>query len=143
MGSLQLLRLAIRAPLARVPQRTLGTSAVSNKAIVLDQQLRDDIHPKIGSRDIVGYGSNGNAVYWDQPGFPCPAIRFKEPTPEVLQLQEKEKGDWKALLRRRKPCTGTASARPTQKWRPPRASGSCSSVLACLLSSSLDGPCGS
>ena len=58
-----------------------------------------------GSRDIVGYGSNGNAIYWDQPGFPCPAIRFKEATPEVLQLQEKEKGDWKALsVEEKKAC---------------------------------------
>merc|ERR1712039_684239 len=63
-----------------------------------DQALRDEIHPKIGNREIVGFGHNGNAIYWDQPGYPCPAVRFKEPTAEVEKLQEKEKGEWKVFL---------------------------------------------
>ena len=50
-----------------------------------------------GNRDIVGYGWNGNPVYGDREEYPFPAIRFKENTPDVLALREKEKGDWKAL----------------------------------------------
>lgn len=40
---------------------------------------------------------NGTASYIDHTDFPCPAIRFKENTPDVLALREKEKGEWKAL----------------------------------------------
>lgn len=48
---------------------------------------------------------NGQAIYFDRCEFPCPAIRFKEPTPEITQLQEKEKGDWKNLsLAEKKAC---------------------------------------
>uniref|UniRef100_A0A0B7ANT1 Cytochrome c oxidase subunit 4 n=1 Tax=Arion vulgaris TaxID=1028688 RepID=A0A0B7ANT1_9EUPU len=93
--SSHLFRLALRA--TKVPQRTISSSSVCKANIVLDQALRDEIHPKIGNREIVGYGSNGLATYIDSCEFPCPAIRFKEPTAEVIKLQEKEKGDWKNL----------------------------------------------
>uniref|UniRef100_A0A336L633 Cytochrome c oxidase subunit 4 n=1 Tax=Culicoides sonorensis TaxID=179676 RepID=A0A336L633_CULSO len=52
---------------------------------------------KIGNREVVGYGWNGEAVYADRLDFPMPPIRFKENTPDVLQLREKEKGDWKKM----------------------------------------------
>ena len=39
---------------------------------------------KIGNRDIVGYGWNGEPVYQDRVDYPMPAIRFKENTPDVL-----------------------------------------------------------
>ncbi|CAK9300414.1 unnamed protein product [Gordionus sp. m RMFG-2023] len=64
----------------------------------------------IKNRDVVGYGNNGEPVYFgtahlffksifplDIPITPCPAIRFKENTPEVLKLREKEMKDWKNL----------------------------------------------
>ncbi|BFZ19615.1 hypothetical protein BsWGS_22654 [Bradybaena similaris] len=82
---------------AKVPQRVFSSSSVCGTNVVLDQKLRDEIHPKIGNRDIVGFGINGEASYIDRCEFPCPAIRFKESTPEVLKLREKEKGDWKKL----------------------------------------------
>ena len=64
-----------------------------------------NLHAFAGNREIVGFGSNGNSIYWDHPGYPCPAIRFKEPTAEVEKLQEKEKGDWKSLsLAEKKTC---------------------------------------
>lgn len=39
---------------------------------------------KIGNRDVVGYGVNGAANYYDRVDFPMPAIRFKENTPDVM-----------------------------------------------------------
>jgi cytochrome c oxidase subunit 4 len=39
---------------------------------------------KIGNREVVGFGWNGEPTYYDRPDFPMPAIRFKESTPDVL-----------------------------------------------------------
>uniref|UniRef100_A0A069DPY2 Cytochrome c oxidase subunit 4 n=1 Tax=Panstrongylus megistus TaxID=65343 RepID=A0A069DPY2_9HEMI len=55
-----------------------------------------DTH-KIGTREIVGYGMNGMPIYADRVDFPLPAVRFRPDTPDIKQLREKEKGDWKAL----------------------------------------------
>jgi cytochrome c oxidase subunit 4 len=52
---------------------------------------------KIGNRDIVGYGWNGQPCYADRVDYPMPAIRFKENTPDIVALREKEKGDWKKM----------------------------------------------
>jgi cytochrome c oxidase subunit 4 len=93
--SSHLFRFALRA--AKVPQRTIVSSSACSRNVILDNQLRDEIHPKIGNREIVGFGINGQASYVDRCEFPCPAIRYKEPTSEIEQLREKEKGDWKNL----------------------------------------------
>lgn len=37
----------------------------------------------IGNREVVGYGINGGENYADRQDYPCPAIRFKAPTPDV------------------------------------------------------------
>jgi len=65
--------------------------------VQLSPALKNQYYPKLGNRDIVGYGFNGNPVYMDRAEFPAPAIRFKENTKEVLALRQKEKGDWKAM----------------------------------------------
>lgn len=39
---------------------------------------------RIGNRDIVGHGFNGEEVYMDRVDFPMPAIRFKANTPDVM-----------------------------------------------------------
>lgn len=52
---------------------------------------------KIGKREIVGHGWNGTACYADRTDYPMPAVRFREDTPEICALREKEKGDWKKL----------------------------------------------
>ncbi len=41
---------------------------------------------KIGSREVVGWGINGEYTYVDHIAFPMPAIRFKENTPEIQVL---------------------------------------------------------
>lgn len=38
----------------------------------------------IGAREIVGYGFNGEPTYADRTDFPMPAIRWKEPTPDII-----------------------------------------------------------
>ena len=43
------------------------------------------------------YGTNGTYSYLDKSDMPFPAIRFREDTPEIKVLREKEKGDWKNL----------------------------------------------
>lgn len=52
---------------------------------------------KIGTREVVGHGWNGQASYQDRVDFPMPAVRFREDTPEIKNLRQKEKGDWKKL----------------------------------------------
>ena len=52
---------------------------------------------KIGNREWVGFGFNGQPNYADRPDFPMPAVRFRADTPDVKVLREKEKGDWRKL----------------------------------------------
>ncbi|KAL1517638.1 hypothetical protein ABEB36_001376 [Hypothenemus hampei] len=67
----------------------------------------------IGKREIVGYGFNGQPSYVDTTMFPFPSIRWKETTPEILALREKEKGDWKQLTCEEKKALYRASFRQT------------------------------
>lgn len=55
------------------------------------------MYPRIGNREIVGYGMKGKAEYFDTVIFPCPSIRCEGDTPEIAELRKKEKGDWKQL----------------------------------------------
>lgn len=64
----------------------LGTTATANGAV-----------SKIGHREVVGHGFNGEASYIDRCDFPFPAVRFREPTAEIKAILQKEKGDWKNL----------------------------------------------
>ncbi|XP_046562878.1 cytochrome c oxidase subunit 4 isoform 1, mitochondrial-like [Haliotis rubra] len=122
--SAQLLRTVVRS--ARVPhQRSISSTAVRRQDVALDQALKDKIHPKVGNRDIVGWGFNGCASYVDRPEFPCPAIRFKENSADVMTLREKEKGDWskltleekKALYRSSFCQTYAEMKAPTGEWK--------------------------
>lgn len=47
-------------------------------------QTYADSVSKIGNRDVVGHGWNGEPIYFDRVDYPMPAIRFKENTPDVL-----------------------------------------------------------
>ncbi|XP_023015509.2 cytochrome c oxidase subunit 4 isoform 1, mitochondrial-like [Leptinotarsa decemlineata] len=57
---------------------------------------------RIGNREMVGYGMNGQPIYVDTAAFPFPAIRYQESTPEIKALYEKQKGDWKRLTKEEK-----------------------------------------
>ena len=83
------------------------------------------VKTKIGNREIVGFGVNGEESYFDDPHYPFPAIRFKEDTPEIVNLRKKEQGDWKKLtlhekkeLYRASFCQTLAeNVAPTGEWK--------------------------
>lgn len=54
---------------------------------------------QIGTREVVGYGMNGSYMYGDRLDYPYPSIRFREIKGDLIQLKEKEKGDWKNLTK--------------------------------------------
>ncbi|XP_037085706.1 cytochrome c oxidase subunit 4 isoform 1, mitochondrial-like [Pollicipes pollicipes] len=78
-----------------------------------------------GSREVLGYGFNGEPNYMDRVDFPIPAVRFKEDTAGIKVLREKEKGDWKKLtpeevqeLYRATFCKSFAEIQaPTGEWK--------------------------
>jgi hypothetical protein len=82
-----------------------STTIVQNNPIVLDNRKapppldanRMRMHPRIGNREIVGYGLKGKPEYFDLVMFPCPSIRWEADTPEIATLKKKEQGDWKQL----------------------------------------------
>jgi len=46
--------------------------------------LQSEQSTKIGNRDVVGFGFNGEPCYVDRVDYPMPSLRFKENTPDVL-----------------------------------------------------------
>jgi len=127
-----LLRQSALPRLAAISQRALSTSAANRRDVVLDAESKAAIYPRIGNRDVVGYGWNGTGSYMDRPEFPAPGIRFKENSPDIMAIREKEKGDWKNLtteevktLYRHSFCQTFAEMRaPTGEWK---------SVLAAII----------
>ncbi|XP_018571908.1 cytochrome c oxidase subunit 4 isoform 1, mitochondrial-like [Anoplophora glabripennis] len=79
----------------------------------------------ICNREIVGYGFNGEPNYVDRPDYPMPAIRWKETTPQIFALRQKEKGDWNKLTLAEKKALYRASfcqtyaefLAPTGEWK--------------------------
>nr|AAW25544.1 SJCHGC09183 protein [Schistosoma japonicum] len=59
--------------------------------------LEQKFYPHIGNREIVGFGRNGVPMYYDDIAFPYPSIRFRNHTPEIAKLREKEQGEWGKL----------------------------------------------
>ena len=111
----------------RADASTASAAAVSNKSIVqtspvvLDNRKppppldaeRMRMHPRIGNREIVGYGLKGKPEYFDLVMFPCPSIRWEADTPAIAALRNKEKGDWKQLSVEEKKQLYRASFRQT------------------------------
>jgi len=83
------------------------------------------IKTTIGSREVVGYGCNGEESYVDSVSYPFPAIRFKEETSEIAKIKVKEQGDWKkmtleekkALYRHSFAQTLCELQEPTGEWK--------------------------
>jgi len=87
---------------------------------------------KIGSREVVGWGINGQYSYIDHVACPMPAIRWRETTPEIQALKDKEKGDWKKLSNEDKKALYRASFCQTySEMRAP--TGQWKSMLGCTL----------
>jgi hypothetical protein len=82
-----------------------SATITQNGPVVLDNRKpppsldadRMRMHPRIGNREIVGYGLKGKPEYFDMVMFPCPSIRWEADVPEIAELRKKEKGDWKQL----------------------------------------------
>jgi len=70
---------------------------VPRQTVAVHQRAAYHGRARIGKREIVGFGFNGENSYADRVDFPMPAIRFREDVGEVKALREKEKGDWKKL----------------------------------------------
>jgi len=93
----------------------------------------------IGSREVVGYGMNGEAAYHDRIDFPYPAIRYQEVDDKVKALIQKEKGDWKNLSLEDKKTLYRYSFRqtfseinaPTGEWK--TIIGSVLTAVGCAL----------
>ena len=104
------------ASTATTPASSSSGSVVQSTPIVLDNRKpappldadRMRMHPRIGNREIVGYGLKGKPEYFDLVMFPCPSIRWEADTPEIAALRKKEKGDWKQLsVNEKKQCKCT------------------------------------
>lgn len=88
---------------------------------------------KVGNRDIVGFGMNGEPSYIDRHDFPCPAVRFMENKPDIVALREKEKSDWKTLSMDEKKALYRASFCSTFAEMDSLHAGEWKSVLAGVL----------
>ncbi|XP_011309583.1 cytochrome c oxidase subunit 4 isoform 1, mitochondrial-like [Fopius arisanus] len=79
-------------------QIMLSTRLLSHRIMGIHRTTRGICNrDKIGNRDVVGYGLNGTYMYMDLEMCPFPAIRFRENTPKLMALREKERGDWRRL----------------------------------------------
>merc|ERR1719250_534178 len=102
-----------------------GGSAIAGQTLA--QQKVD-----IGSREIVGYGVNGEVTYIDSVMAPFPAIRFKEDKGEIAALRTKEQGDWKKLTTEEKKALYRASFCQTlAEVEAPTGEGK--SIIGCVL----------
>ena len=72
----------------------VGHHDAHHHPIVFD---RKNVYPRIGDREIVGYGRNGEPQYYDAPDSPLPSIRWRPDSAEIKALREKANGDWSKL----------------------------------------------
>jgi len=98
----QVVRRVLQAGASAVPKRASSSMraiplAAKDPVFTLEPELKAHIHPKIGAREIVGYGIRGDGTYEDHLAFPGCAIRFQEPSSANAEIREKEKGDWKVM----------------------------------------------
>jgi len=104
-----------------------------------EQKFRDTYHPKIGNRDIVGYGRNGTYSYIDCMMYPYPAVRWEQNTGNTEALMKKAQGDWKNLtvdekksIYRHSFCQTFAELKaPTGEWK----------IVACIVITMLTASC--
>ncbi|KAB1723944.1 hypothetical protein FNE60_30210 [Klebsiella pneumoniae] len=116
--------LARQAKAVSVPSASAATVAHAHGGHG-HHEIRDHVKDKIGKREVVGYGFNGQPSYVDRLDFPFPAIRYREPSAEIEMLREKEKGDWKRLTLEEKKALYRASFcqtlvelnAPTGEWK--------------------------
>jgi len=115
--------------LLRITKSKIGVSRVP----LLQQIAWQSGRSKIGKREVVGYGMNGEYSYIDHINNPMPAIRFKEDTPDILALREREKGDWKKMSIEDKKALYRASFCQTYAEMQAHGKGEWKGLLGCTL----------
>ena len=93
-SSKSLIRFTINTLNQTVPKANAHAVSASGHGSVVP---RNEAYPRIGNREIVGFGKTGEADYYDDVVSPLPALRWLEDTPELKKLREKAKGDWASL----------------------------------------------
>jgi len=97
-GKSQLIRLALTQSIKTSAVQHGGAPVVVNAEAVKKYGYdRLAVYPRIGNREIVGFGLNGHPSYFDQPAHPMPAVRWAEDSAEIAALRTKAKGDWSTL----------------------------------------------
>merc|ERR1712002_353059 len=112
----------VKMALNPVTRRVLGTAM---RQVMQQQSASAHSINRIGTREVVGFGFNGTPGYVDRVDFPMPGVRFKEVTPDVQALREKELGDWSKLTLEEKKALYRASfcqtfsemKAPTGEWK--------------------------
>lgn len=71
--------------LLRISNGKLGFSPSMFLQLARNSSTTAAPHPRarIGNREVVGYGINGQYNYIDHVNNPFPAVRFKESTPDI------------------------------------------------------------
>ncbi len=106
-GSKNLVRLSLTRSLQTSAAVNGGHAApaINQASIAKYGYDRTHVYPRIGDREIVGFGLNGHPSYFDQPAHPMPAVRWAEDTADLAALRQKAKGDWSALsVEEKKKC---------------------------------------
>lgn len=81
-------------PVAFAHAATLpATTTTSSDPLAIQAEL----YPRVGRREIVTFGRNGEPQYFDAPDCPNPGIRWTADTAEIAALRLKAKGDWSKL----------------------------------------------
>jgi cytochrome c oxidase subunit 4 len=75
--------------------------------------VQAELYPRVGRREIVGYGRNGEPQYFDAPDCPNPGIRWVADTAELTALRLKAQGDWSKLTIEEKKTLYRADYRAT------------------------------
>lgn len=85
--------MALNSLLAKGNSLTVLRNAVQIQQIANGHSVAEAIagmtKAKIGSREVVGFGLNGQPYYFDKVDIPMPAIRFKEITPDIQVISFK------------------------------------------------------
>lgn len=74
----RMMAVALRQNCSATPSMMIVRAAHHGPNVHLQEKLE-----KVGNRDIVGFGWNGEPIYFDRPDYPFPAIRFRENTSDV------------------------------------------------------------
>ena len=103
----------VRLATIRLSSHSAAAAINGNQEIAAKQAI---FHSRIGKREIVSYGLNGQPQYFDHPSCPLPSIRWQADTPELLKLKEKAKGDWSNLSIEDKKAREFISLKKTLKF---------------------------